>query len=38
MSLRAPARDTGELGHLVAARIRALDGVTRTLSCPVVHL
>jgi hypothetical protein len=35
---RAQARDIDELGKLVASQVRALDGVTRTLSCPVVHL
>lgn len=35
---RAEARDIDELGKLVASRVRALDGVTRTISCPVVHL
>jgi len=35
---RAEARDIDELGKLVASRVRALDGVTRTLTCPVVHL
>ena len=35
---RAQARDIDELGKLVATRVQALDGVTRTLTCPVVHL
>ena len=35
---RAQARDIDELGKLVATRVRALDGVTRTLTCTVVHL
>jgi DNA-binding Lrp family transcriptional regulator len=35
---RAEARDIDELGKLVASRVQALDGVTRTLTCPVVHL
>jgi len=35
---RAEARDIGELGKLVASRVQALDGVTRTISCTVVHL
>jgi DNA-binding Lrp family transcriptional regulator len=35
---RAEARDIDELGKLVASRVQALDGVTRTISCPVVHL
>ena len=36
--LRAQARDIDELAKLVALRVQALDGVTRTMSCPVVHL
>ena len=35
---RAQARDTGELGKLAASRVQVLGGVTRTMSCPVVHL
>ena len=35
---RAQAPDIDELGMLVATRVRALDGVTRTLTCTVVHL
>jgi len=35
---RAEVRDIDELGKLVASRVQALDGVTRTISCPVVHL
>jgi len=35
---RAQARDIDELAKLVAFRVQALDGVTRTMSCPVVHL
>ena len=35
---RAEARDIDELGKLAASRVQALDGVTRTISCPVVHL
>ena len=35
---RAEARDIDELGRLVASRVQALDGVTRTLTCTVVHL
>ena len=35
---RAQAPDLDELGKLVATRVRALDGVTRTLTCTVVHL
>ena len=35
---RAEARDIDELGKLAASRVQALDGVTRTISCTVVHL
>ncbi len=35
---RAQARDIDELAKHVALRVQALDGVTRTMSCPVVHL
>jgi DNA-binding Lrp family transcriptional regulator len=35
---RAQAPDIDELGKLGATRVRALDGVTRTLTCTVVHL
>jgi len=27
-----------DLGKLVVARIQSVDGITRTLTCPVVHL
>ena len=35
---RVQARDIDELAKLVAFGVQALDGVTRTMSCPVVHL
>jgi len=35
---RAEARNVDELGKLVVARVQAVDGITRTLTCPVVHL
>ena len=35
---RAEATDLDELGKLVVGRIQAVAGVTRTLTCPVVHL
>ena len=28
----------GAVGKLVVARIQSVDGITRTLTCPVVHL
>ena len=36
--VRAEARSIDALGQLVVSRIQAIDGVTRTLTCPVVHL
>ena len=36
--VRAEARTGDELGKLVVARIQAVDGITRTLTCFVVHL
>ena len=36
--VRAEARSVDELGKLVVARIQAVEGITRTLTCPVVHL
>ncbi|MGH2674460.1 MAG: Lrp/AsnC family transcriptional regulator [Actinomycetota bacterium] len=35
---RAEATDLDELGTLVIRQIQAVPGVTRTLTCPVVHL
>jgi DNA-binding Lrp family transcriptional regulator len=36
--VRAGAANVDDLGKLVVARIQAVDGITRTLTCPVVHL
>ena len=36
--VRANANDVDELGRLVVARIQSIDGIDRTLTCPVVHL
>ena len=36
--VRAEAHSVDELGKLVVARIQAVEGITRTLTCPVVHL
>ena len=36
--VRAQARNLDELGKLVVARVQAVHGITRTLSCPIVHL
>jgi DNA-binding Lrp family transcriptional regulator len=35
---RAQAHDIDELGKLVTSQVQALDGVQRTMSCPVIHL
>ncbi len=36
--VRAEARNMDELGKLVVAKVQTVDGITRTLTCPVVHL
>jgi len=36
--VRAEAKNVDELGKMVVARIQTLDGITRTLTCPVVHI
>jgi DNA-binding Lrp family transcriptional regulator len=36
--VRAEADDVDELGQLVVARVQGVEGITRTLTCPVVHL
>ena len=36
--VRAEAKNVDELGKLVVAKIQGIDGITRTLTCPVVHL
>ena len=36
--VRAEADDVNELGKMVVSRIQAVEGITRTLTCPVVHL
>ncbi|MGH3666544.1 MAG: Lrp/AsnC family transcriptional regulator [Egibacteraceae bacterium] len=35
---RAQAKDVDELGRMVVARIQAIDGIDRTITCTVVHL
>ena len=35
---RAQAPNIDELAKLVTSQVHALDGVSRTMSCPVVHL
>jgi DNA-binding Lrp family transcriptional regulator len=36
--VHAQAEDVDSLGKLVVARIQAVEGITRTLTCPVVKL
>ena len=34
----AEAESVDELGKMVVSRVQMIDGITRTLTCPVVHL
>jgi DNA-binding Lrp family transcriptional regulator len=36
--VRAEAGSVDDLGKLVVSKIQAISGITRTLTCPVVHL
>ena len=36
--VRAEAETVDDLGRLVVARVQSVDGITRTLTCPVVNL
>lgn len=36
--VRVEAGDIDELGKLVVGKIQGVEGVVRTLTCPVVHL
>ncbi len=36
--VRAEAGNVDDLGKLVVAQIQGVEGITRTLTCPVVHL
>jgi DNA-binding Lrp family transcriptional regulator len=36
--VRAEAEDIDGLGKLIVAKVQAVVGITRTLTCPVVHL
>jgi DNA-binding Lrp family transcriptional regulator len=36
--LRAEATSIDELGKMVVSQVQLVDGITRTLTCPVVHL
>jgi DNA-binding Lrp family transcriptional regulator len=35
---RAEATNVDELGKMVVSRVQMIEGITRTLTCPVVHL
>ena len=35
---RAEAKNVDELGKMVVAKVQGVEGITRTLTCPVVHL
>jgi len=36
--VRAEAENVDQLGKMVVANIQNVEGITRTLTCPVVHL
>ena len=36
--VRAQAETVDDLGRMVVAMVQQVDGITRTLTCPVVHL
>ncbi|MFI9343803.1 Lrp/AsnC family transcriptional regulator [Streptomyces sp. NPDC052773] len=36
--VRAQADTVDDLGRMVVAKIQQVEGITRTLTCPVVHL
>ncbi|WP_300680072.1 Lrp/AsnC ligand binding domain-containing protein [Nocardioides sp.] len=36
--VRAEARNIDELGATVVSKVQAIDGITRTLTCPVIHI
>jgi DNA-binding Lrp family transcriptional regulator len=36
--VRAEAPSVDELGQLVVAEVQAVPGITRTVTCPVVHM
>lgn len=36
--VKAEAQDVDTLGQLVVAKVQNVEGITRTLTCPVVHL
>jgi len=36
--VRAEAENVDDLGRLVVAKIQSVPGITRTLTCPIVHI
>ncbi len=36
--VRAEATNVDDLGRLVVAQIQGVTGITRTLTCPIVHI
>jgi len=36
--VRAEAASVDELGSLVVAQVQTVEGITRTVTCPVVHI
>lgn len=36
--VQAEAASVDELGRMVVSKVQLIDGITRTLTCPVVHL
>jgi DNA-binding Lrp family transcriptional regulator len=36
--VRAGASDVDELGRMIVSRLQMIEGITRTLTCPVVNL
>jgi DNA-binding Lrp family transcriptional regulator len=36
--VRAESNSVDELGKMVVSRVQLVEGITRTLTCPVVHL
>ncbi|GAB2927939.1 Lrp/AsnC ligand binding domain-containing protein [Streptomyces mayteni] len=36
--VRAEAETVNDLGRLVVAKVQGVVGITRTLTCPIVHL
>ncbi|GAB3425833.1 Lrp/AsnC family transcriptional regulator [Flindersiella endophytica] len=36
--VRAEADNVDDLGRLVVAKVQGVSGITRTLTCPVVHI